>query len=52
VVSVAIVPDPIEPGHFRPISILPALSKALEIVMRDQMVAYVTDVGTVPSLHY
>jgi hypothetical protein len=35
---------PFEPGHFRPISILPALSKALEIVIRDLMVAYITDV--------
>jgi hypothetical protein len=56
VVPVAKVPDPLEPGHFRPISILPALSKALEIVMKDQMVAYLTDVGAlsplVPSRHY
>jgi hypothetical protein len=34
--------DLLEPGHFRPISILSALSKAFEIVMRDQMVAYFT----------
>jgi hypothetical protein len=50
VVPVAKVPDPLEPGHFRPISILPALSKALEIVMKDQMVAYLTDVGALNPL--
>jgi hypothetical protein len=45
VVPIAKVPDPLEPGHFRPLSIPPALSKTLEIVMRDQMIAYLTDVG-------
>jgi hypothetical protein len=44
------VPDPLELGHFRPISILCTLSKALEIVMRDQMVAYLTDIGVLSSL--
>jgi hypothetical protein len=44
VVLVAKVPDLLEPGHFRPISIIPALTKALKIVMRDQIVAYLTDV--------
>jgi hypothetical protein len=50
VVPVAKVPDPLEPGHFRPISIIPALSKAMEIVMRDQMVAYLTNVGALSPL--
>jgi hypothetical protein len=50
VVPVTEIPDPIEPGHFRPINILPAQSKALEIVMRDQMVAYLTDVGALSHL--
>jgi hypothetical protein len=40
-----VVSDPFEPGHFRPISILPALSKALEIV-----IAYLTDVGALSPL--
>jgi hypothetical protein len=57
VVSVAKVPDPLEPEHFRPISILSALFKALEIVMRDQMVALaaysqVFVRAIVPSRHY
>jgi hypothetical protein len=50
VVTVVKVPDPLEPGHFRPISILPAMSKALEIVMRDQMVEYLTDLGALSPL--
>jgi hypothetical protein len=33
--------DPTELGDCRPISILPAFSKAMEIVMRDQMVVFV-----------
>jgi hypothetical protein len=37
---------PLEPAHLRPISILPALSKALEIlIMRDQMVCFLESVG-------
>jgi hypothetical protein len=47
VVPVAKVP---EPGNFRPISILPALSKALQIIMRDQIVAYLTDIGALSPL--
>jgi hypothetical protein len=50
VVPVAKVPGPLEPVHFRPISNLPALLKALEILMRDQMVAYLTDVGALSPL--
>jgi hypothetical protein len=50
VVPVAKVLDPLGLGHFRPISSLPALPKALEIVMRDQMVAYLTDVGALSPL--
>jgi hypothetical protein len=50
VIPVAKVPDLLEPGHFRSISILPALSRALEIVMMDQMVAYLTDVRALSPL--
>jgi hypothetical protein len=39
------IPDPLESAHLRPISILPALSKALEILMRDQMVCFLKSVG-------
>jgi hypothetical protein len=51
---IAKIPDPLEPAHLRPISILlsfffisipPALSKALEIQMRDQMVCSLKSVG-------
>jgi hypothetical protein len=54
VVHVAKVPDPLEPGHCKPIIILPALSKAFLIVMRDQMVAYsqVFVRAIVASRHY
>jgi hypothetical protein len=41
VVPIAKIFDPLEPNDYRPVSILPALSKALEIVMRDQIVAYI-----------
>jgi hypothetical protein len=50
VVPVAKDPDPHEPEHLRPISIFSALSKALEIVMRDQMVTYLTDIGALSPL--
>jgi hypothetical protein len=41
VVSIAKISDPLEPKDYRPVSILSALSKALEIVMRDQIVVYI-----------
>jgi hypothetical protein len=50
VVPVAKVLDSLEPGYFRSISILPVLSKTLEIVMRDQMFAYLTDLGALSPL--
>jgi hypothetical protein len=49
-VLVAKVSNLLESGLFEPISILSALSKALEIVMRDQMVAYFTNIGALSSL--
>jgi hypothetical protein len=45
VVPIAKIPDPLEPAHFRLISILPALSKALDILMRDQIVCFLESVG-------
>jgi hypothetical protein len=36
--------------HLSPISILPSLANALEIVMRDLMVAYLTDIGALSPL--
>jgi hypothetical protein len=41
IIPVAKIPDPLEPKDYRPISILPSLSKALELVMRDQIVDYI-----------
>jgi hypothetical protein len=41
VVPIAKISDPLEPKDYRPVSILPALSKALKIVMRDQIVVYI-----------
>jgi len=41
VVPIAKIKDPAELGDYRPISILPALSKALEIIMRRQIVDHV-----------
>jgi hypothetical protein len=40
VIPIAKISDPLEPKDYRPISILPALSKALDIVMRDQIVGF------------
>jgi hypothetical protein len=40
IIPIAKVADPLKPEDYRPISILPALSKALEMLMRDQMVEY------------
>jgi hypothetical protein len=40
VIPIAKISDPLEPKDYRPISILPALSKALEMVMRDQIVGF------------
>jgi hypothetical protein len=39
------IPDPLEPAHLKPISILSALSEALEILMRDQMTCFLESVG-------
>jgi hypothetical protein len=38
IIPVAKIPNPLEPKNYRPISILPSLSKALELVMHDQIV--------------
>jgi Reverse transcriptase (RNA-dependent DNA polymerase)/Endonuclease-reverse transcriptase len=40
VIPIPKISDPLEPRDYRPISILPALSKALEMVMRDQIVDF------------
>jgi hypothetical protein len=40
VIPIAKISDPLEPKDYRPISILPAFSKALEMVMRDQIVSF------------
>jgi hypothetical protein len=40
VIPIAKISDHREPKDYRPISILPALSKALEMVMRDQIVSF------------
>jgi hypothetical protein len=40
VIPVAKISNPLEPKDYRPISILPALSKALEMVMRYQIVSF------------
>jgi hypothetical protein len=42
--------DPTELGDCRPISILPAFSKAMEIVMRDQMVVFVDNFSLLDCL--
>jgi hypothetical protein len=41
IISVAKIPDPLEPKDYNAISILPSLFKALELVMRDQVVDYI-----------
>jgi hypothetical protein len=40
VIPIAKISDPLEPKDYIPISILPALSKALEMVMQDQIVSF------------
>jgi hypothetical protein len=45
VVLIVKIPDPLEPAHLKPIGILPALSKALEILIRDQMVCFLESVS-------
>jgi hypothetical protein len=40
VIPIAKISDPLEPRDYRPVSILPALSKALEMVIRDQIVRF------------
>ncbi len=45
VVPIAKVKDPAHLADYRPISILPALSKALELIMRRQIVDYVDRKG-------
>jgi hypothetical protein len=42
--------DPTELGDYRPISILPAFLKAMEIVMRDQMVVFVDNFSLLDCL--
>jgi hypothetical protein len=42
--------DPTELGEYMPISILATLSKALEIVMRDQMVGFVDNFSLLDCL--
>jgi Reverse transcriptase (RNA-dependent DNA polymerase) len=40
VVPIPKIDDPLQPNEFRPISILPSLSKNLELIMRDLIVEY------------
>jgi hypothetical protein len=44
ILPIAKIPDPLEPAHFRSIRILPTLSKALEILMHEQMVCFLESV--------
>jgi Reverse transcriptase (RNA-dependent DNA polymerase) len=45
VIPIAKIKNPVEMGDYRPISILPALSKALELIMRRQILDYVDRKG-------
>jgi hypothetical protein len=40
VIPIAKISDPLELKDYKPISILPALSKAVKMVMRDQIVSF------------
>jgi hypothetical protein len=42
---------PLEPALLRPTSIIPALSKALKILMRDQMFCFLDSVGALGVCH-
>ena len=44
--------DPREPGSYRPISILPALSKVLEIVVRDPLLDWLEQKGVLPESQF
>jgi hypothetical protein len=47
IIPIAKIADPLKPEDYRPISILPALSKALEMLMRDQMVDFLESTNAV-----
>lgn len=44
--------DPREPGSYRPISILPALSKVLEVVVRDALFDWLEKRGVLPESQF
>ena len=44
--------DPREPGSYRPISILPALSKVLEVIVRDALFDWLERRGVLPESQY
>jgi Reverse transcriptase (RNA-dependent DNA polymerase) len=50
VIPIAKLKNPSSPGDYRPISILPSLSKALEILMKDQILSFVIRFGLLNRL--
>ena len=44
--------DPRDPGSYRPVAILPAMSKILEIVVRDSLLSWFNEINFLPESQY